>query len=178
MQGIVTDENGAYVKAAIVKVYKFKDTDDEADSTAVTYAETNEEGDFIIRELDPDEKYMIEVHVGAPEPKAEAEPESKAGPEPEQKAGPEPEQKTETELKAENEPESQIAAAKAEDYEEDDYDADDPYIDLDDAPVMAVEAETGSIDYTVTENISIGCCSYYQGFYLKDKPYLVKSNIW
>lgn len=63
MRGIVTDEKGAYVKAAIVRLIIAKDSDDESGAVAVTYAETDEEGKFVIQELNPDEKYIIEVLV-------------------------------------------------------------------------------------------------------------------
>lgn len=77
MQGIVTDEKGGYVKAAIIKLIKKKDLTDEIEEGAVTYAETDEEGRFVIQELNPDEKYIIEIHVESPEP-AEKEPETVA----------------------------------------------------------------------------------------------------
>ena len=67
MQGIVTDENGAYVKAAIVKLFKEGDLTGEAGAEAVTYAVTDERGRFVIQELNPDEKYMIEIHVESPQ---------------------------------------------------------------------------------------------------------------
>jgi len=83
MQSYVTDEKGEYVKAAIIRLYK-KNGDagskDPADETEViTYAETDEEGRFLIQDLDPEEKYCIEIHIdhSGSEPAAgEDEPES------------------------------------------------------------------------------------------------------
>ncbi|MDD3168011.1 MAG: carboxypeptidase-like regulatory domain-containing protein [Eubacteriales bacterium] len=63
MQGIVTDEKGTKVKAAIVVLTKVKDPDDESDTEVATYAETDEEGRFMIQDLNPDDKYLIEIHV-------------------------------------------------------------------------------------------------------------------
>ena len=66
MQGIVIDEESNYVKAAIVKIFKMQDLSDdetEAEAEAVTYALTDENGRFVIQDLDPDANYMIEIHV-------------------------------------------------------------------------------------------------------------------
>lgn len=65
MQGIVMDEERNYVKAAIVKMFKMQDLSDDSDTEAevVTYAMTDENGRFVIRDLDPDENYTIEIHV-------------------------------------------------------------------------------------------------------------------
>jgi len=63
MQGVVTDDKGAYVKAAIVKLIKVRDSNEESEPEAVTYAETDEEGRFVFRELNSDEKYFIEICV-------------------------------------------------------------------------------------------------------------------
>lgn len=60
----MTDEKGAYVKAAIVRLLKAKD--DGAGSVTVTYAETDEEGRFVIQELAQNEKYIVEIRM-APE---------------------------------------------------------------------------------------------------------------
>lgn len=63
MQGIVTDEKGTKVKAAIVALLKVKGPDDESDAEIATYTETDEEGRFMIQDLNPDDKYYIEIHV-------------------------------------------------------------------------------------------------------------------
>ena len=65
MQGIVIDEESKYVKAAIVKMFKLQDLSDGSDTEAeaVTYALTDENGRFVIRDLDSDENYTIEIHV-------------------------------------------------------------------------------------------------------------------
>lgn len=78
MQGIVKDDKGAYVKSAIVRLLKISDTASEAGEDAVTYAETDEDGKFVISDLGPDERYIIEIHVESPEIEAvriEPEPE-------------------------------------------------------------------------------------------------------
>ncbi len=66
MQGIVIDNKGAYVKAAIVTV--FKEMTEETEDEAITYDETDENGRFLIQDLNPDDKYVIEVYVARPEP--------------------------------------------------------------------------------------------------------------
>lgn len=68
MQGIIKDDRGAYVKSAIVRLLKISDTAGESEEEAVTYAETNEDGKFIIGDLEPGERYFIEIHVEVPEP--------------------------------------------------------------------------------------------------------------
>lgn len=86
MQGIVKDDKGAYVKSAIVRLLKISDTASEAGEDAVTYAETDEDGKFVISDLGPDERYIIEIHVESPEIEAvriEPEPEPDEEPEPE-----------------------------------------------------------------------------------------------
>jgi len=68
MQGIVIDDNGAYVKAAIIKITKSNDPAGKPEAEAVTYAETDEEGVFEIGDIDPGAKYIIEIHVKKPIP--------------------------------------------------------------------------------------------------------------
>ena len=63
MQGIVTDVEGRYVKAAIVKLYKAQDSSMDSEIEQITYALTDDEGNFMIQDMDPDEKYIIEVHL-------------------------------------------------------------------------------------------------------------------
>jgi hypothetical protein len=102
MQGIVKDDKGAYVKSAIVRLLKIRDEVGESDEEAVTYAETDEDGKFVISDLGPDERYIIEIHIEIPEPEVlKAEPETvyeqetvyepEADDEPEQDIEPEPE---------------------------------------------------------------------------------------
>jgi len=115
MQGIVTDENGAYVKAAIVKLFKEGDLTGEAGAEAVTYAVTDERGRFVIQELNPDEKYMIEIHVESPQQAAAKVPEGEAAapegcaPEPAAQSEKEPE----PEARPEEKPEPAIINEKA-----------------------------------------------------------------
>ncbi|MEL7658422.1 MAG: hypothetical protein AAGU75_21230, partial [Bacillota bacterium] len=65
MQGVVIDEERKYVKAAVVKVFRMQDLSDDSDTEvkAITYTWTDQNGRFVIRDLDPDEDYTIEIHV-------------------------------------------------------------------------------------------------------------------
>ena len=67
MKGVVVDEKDGYVKAAIVKIMKARDTEagDEAgdEAEAITYVRTDENGSFFIRDLNPEEEYIIEIHL-------------------------------------------------------------------------------------------------------------------
>lgn len=71
MQGILIDENGTYVNAAIVKLTKIKEFDEEADGGSeediVTYGKTDEAGRFTVENIDPVAEYIIEVQVAKPE---------------------------------------------------------------------------------------------------------------
>lgn len=125
MQGIVTDENGAYVKAAIVKLFKEGDLTGEAGTEAVTYAVTDERGRFVIQELNPDEKYMIEIHLESPRqaeakaPEGEAAvadgcaPEPTAQSEKEVEPAAQSEKEAEPEARAEEKPEPASVSGKA-----------------------------------------------------------------
>lgn len=64
MLGVVTDQEGGYVKAAVIKM--FKEQDEDSELQAVTYAMTDENGRFAVQNLDPDEKYVIEVYLENP----------------------------------------------------------------------------------------------------------------
>jgi hypothetical protein len=74
MQGILTDDNGAYVKAAIIKMIKITgsitESEEDAEDKMSTYAETDEQGRFTILGIDPDEEYAVEIHI----PKKDPEP--------------------------------------------------------------------------------------------------------
>jgi hypothetical protein len=100
MQGIVKDDKGAYVKSAIVRLLKISDTAGESGEEAVTYAETDEDGKFVISDLGPDERYIIEIHIEIPETKAVS-----AEPEPDDEPGPVDETETEAD---DDEPEAEI----------------------------------------------------------------------
>ena len=63
MLGVITDEEGKYVKAAILKMYQEKDTFEDSAIQTITYALTDEQGKFVVQNLDPDEKYVIEIYV-------------------------------------------------------------------------------------------------------------------
>lgn len=66
MQGVVRDEKDRYVKAAIVKLFKVNDSSDDSDAEAITYTKTDDNGRFIIQDLNPEEKYIIEIHIEDP----------------------------------------------------------------------------------------------------------------
>lgn len=188
MQGIVTDENGAYVKAAIVKLYKVKAADEESGAEAATYAETDEDGNFIIQDLNPDEKYIIEIHAEYPETDVKAaakelKPETEAEAKQEPAAVQEPDAVPEEELEPETEPDVQQSYNDDElrldlDYEE------EVYADEYDEAMFLSDFAAGNpsgyqiIDDTITENISVKNLYISSGINLKDKPYLMRNNLW
>jgi hypothetical protein len=161
MQGFVKDDKGAYVKSAIVRLLKISDAVGESKEEAVTYAETDEEGRFVIGELDPEERYIIEVHIEIPEPPArEAEPEDE--PEPEDEA----EQEDESEDEAEQEYGTEV------------YDEPEQETERELADGIIDSLNFGS---TIVETIKVNLCVnslYNIGFDPKDKPYLTKNNTW
>lgn len=169
MQGIVKDDKGAYVKSAIVRLLKISDAVGESNEEAVTYAETDEEGRFVIGDLNPEDRYIIEVHIEIPEPAVrEAEPELYDETEPYD----EPEPEDETELEDEPEPEDEIELE------------DEPEPENERADER--ESACGIIDSlnfgsTIDETIKINLCVnglYNIGFDPKDKAYLTKNNTW
>jgi hypothetical protein len=152
MQGHITDEKGEYVKSAIVRLYKKcgdvegQDPIDETD--VITYAETDEEGRFLIRDLDPEEIYFIEIHID--------------------RALAEPAIVEEEPAVVENEP--------AEADEESEYDDDDWIEEKDIVDSLAAKTLTGSTSKeTVCINC---CCNYKAAVDLKSKPYLARTNLW
>lgn len=183
MQGIVIDERDAYVKAAIVKLFKEKDSTDENEKQTVTYAETDEEGRFVIQELNPDEKYIIEIHVKSPKP-AEATAEAKATAEAE--AVEEPEKNADAEWKK-LETSSEREAADGSDTqgfenvldeesdEEEDYYDDERFTVKEtriiDSLAGVRRAEAPSSSNTTAKNL-------YDMSFLKEKSYLKKNNLW
>lgn len=157
MQGIVKDDNGAYVKSAIVRLLKISDTIGESDEEAVTYAETDEDGKFVISDLGPDERYIIEVHIEIPETAV-------GNTEPEQYD----EQETNDEPEIDDEPEP--------DEEPEDW------TDGDSEP-KATEKIIDSLNFgstaneTIKMNLSVNSL-YNIGFDPKDKSYLTRNNTW
>lgn len=67
MQVVVIDEKGGTIEAAIVKIIKAQKSEDEPDNETVTYARVDENGRFLIKDLDQDEEYIIEIHLEKPE---------------------------------------------------------------------------------------------------------------
>lgn len=152
MQGIVKDDKGAYVKSAIVRLLKISDAVGESGEEAVTYAETDEDGKFVIGDLGPDERYIIEVHIEIPEPALKiAEPEEIYEPEPEDEEEPEPE---EPEEEPDRENESEFAGG-----------------------IIDSRTFGSTVDETIKMNLSVNSL-YNIGFDPKDKPYLTKNNMW
>lgn len=153
MHGVVTDDKGAYVKAAIVKLIKIQDSNEESEPEAVTYAETDEEGRFLFQELNSDEKYFIEIYV---EPEKNVEPEKEV-----------------ESIKIE-EPESNNIENEVSDSE-----ADEEMIDFADGNGIIDHLKTNNmIDDKIRGSISICNLNYMTDLNLNEKPYLTKSNLW
>lgn len=157
MQGIVKDDKGAYVKSAIVRLLKISDAVGESDEEAVTYAETDEDGKFVISDLGPNERYIIEIHIEIPEPAVvEAEPEPVYVPEQDDESEfedePEPEDEPEDETEPEDEPESTGEI-------------------VDSLNFGSTAGETIKVNLSVNSLYNIG-------FDPKEKSYLTKNNCW
>jgi hypothetical protein len=120
MQGFVTENKGAYVKAAIIKFTKISDMTDVQESgdeingdenkECVTYAETDEEGRFVIRNLNPEDRYVIEIFVEPKEAAREIH-ESKEITEAELTEDNESEENPSDDNEPEENPEAELAAA-------------------------------------------------------------------
>lgn len=162
MEGFVTDEKGACVKGAIVKLYKKTqdaDRQDPADEAkAITYAETDEEGRFLVRGLDPGEKYIIEIHVDI------SGSESYGGKD------------------VSNSEDRNICPDiddeifdKDTDETADDYDEDDR---IEEKDIVDSLMENAHIDSTAREKYSINSLYYKTAVDLKGKLYLKKNNLW
>jgi hypothetical protein len=170
MQGHITDEKGEYVKAAIFRLYKKcgnVEGQEPIDETGViTYAETDEEGRFLIRDLDPEEIYYIEIHIDHSSAESAEEPAV---------MDEEPAVMDEEPAVMDEEPvvvEKESAAAD----EEPEYDEDDRIEEIDVVDSLAAKALTGS---TSKETLCINCCCNYKADVdLKSKPYLARTNLW
>lgn len=158
MQGVVTDDKGAYVKAAIVKLIKILDSDEESEPEAVTYAETDEEGRFIFQELNSNEKYIIEIYVDRPESSDKKD-----------------EEETKKEFVKIEEPESNCETEN----EGSDSELDEEINEFLDGNGIIDSLKTNNmIDDIVRGSISICNLNYMADLNLKEKPYLTKSNLW
>jgi hypothetical protein len=179
MQGIVKDGNGGYVKAAIVSFRRLTvntDPEDISKEEAI-YAQTDDEGNFTVENLDPEGKYMIEVRIE--ETKLETEnkmseiqpqrsegQEAKQEKEPETEEEPESEEKYESEDESEYEEEYKIDFADADEppYVEDrSKDYDDSFYDIPKDPEVS-ETFAGNVIKPNKE--------------LEGKLYILKSNMW
>ena len=158
MQGVVTDDKGAYVKAAIVKLIKILDSNEESEPEAVTYAETDEEGRFIFQELNSDEKYIIEIYVDRSESSDKKD-----------------EEETKKEIVKIEEPESKYETENDVSDSEPDEEIDDF---LDGNGIIDRLKTNNMIDDIVRGSISICNLNYIADLNLKEKPYLTKSNLW
>jgi len=67
MQGVVIDEKGGTIEAAIVKIIKAQKSEKGIADETVTYTRTDENGRFLISDLDTNEEYIIEIHLEKPE---------------------------------------------------------------------------------------------------------------
>lgn len=162
MQGIIRDDKGDYVKSAIVRLLKISDAVSDSDEEAVKYAETDEDGKFVISDLEQGERYIIEVHVEVPEPEV-----VKAVPEPEPeivKAEPEQELEQENELELENEPDQE---------DDNDWESDREFSSglIDSLDFSGISNETFKMNLCINSLYNIG-------FNPKDKSYLKKNNVW
>ncbi|HYE67222.1 MAG TPA: hypothetical protein VEA58_01345 [Anaerovoracaceae bacterium] len=189
MQGVVTDDKGAYVKAAIVKLIKIRDSNEESEPEAVTYAETDEEGRFLFQEINSDEKYFIEIYVD----RSELNDKKDVG---EADVSSEPATKMEVpEKEAESikidEPEkaeAPVNLGKQDAQDRADFDIDDPdtedeleeeMIDFADGNGIIDHLKTNNmIDDKIRGSISICNLNYMIDLNLKEKSYLTKSNLW
>jgi phosphoenolpyruvate synthase/pyruvate phosphate dikinase len=67
MQGVVIDEKGRTIEAAIVKIIKAQKSEKGIEDETVTYTRTDENGRFHISDLGTNEEYIIEIHLEKPE---------------------------------------------------------------------------------------------------------------
>ncbi len=163
MQGFVTENKGAYVKAAIIKFTKISDMTDVQESgdeingdenkECVTYAETDEEGRFVIRNLNPEDRYVIEIFVEPKEAAREIH-ESKEITEAELTEDNESEENPSDDNEPEENPEAELAAA--------------------DVNNTVDSLSSGQTEDTTIENISVknGIPDMVK------KPYMRKNNLW
>jgi hypothetical protein len=157
-------------------------SDLETDEEAVTYDETDENGRFLIQDLNPDDKYIIEVYVGRPAPNSgEAEKEMASGAEDQELASGAAEPVWDN-------------GTGIEDFEEftddpvfDEF-SDDSYFDeeSDDMPGV-IDSGSGTIiiDSLGTDHHSVDAWiqtvstkNLYDMSGLKEKPYLMRNNLW
>ncbi len=166
MQGIVKDDKGAYVKSAIVRLLKISDAVGESEEEAVTYAETDEDGKFVIGDLGPDERYIIEVHIEIPEPVVKKD-------EPVEIDEPEPEPEPEAEPELEEEPEPEDEPEREDPEDESDRESESDFT----GGIIDSRSFGSTIDDTIKMNLSVNSL-YNVGFDPKDKSYLTKNNMW
>ena len=178
MQGVVTDDKGAYVKAAIVKLIKIRDSNEESEPEAVTYAETDEEGRFLFQELNSDEKYFIEIYVDRSDLNdKKANEEVDVSSEPATKM-----EKPEKEV----EPEKKMGSINIEDpesnndteYEVNDSEEDEETDFADGNGIIDRLKTNNVIDDKIRGSISICNLNYMTDLNLEEKSYLTKSNLW
>lgn len=63
MQGVILNEKGEFVKAAIVNIKKARESEGGNEQDIYTYTRSDESGKFFIQDLDPAEEYIIEIHL-------------------------------------------------------------------------------------------------------------------
>ena len=201
MQGIVKDGNGGYVEAAIVSFRRLTvntDPEDVSKDEAI-YAQTDDEGNFIIENLDPEGKYIIDVLVEKIKLEAENKmseiqpqrPEGK-GTEPKTESETKTELKASPELKQEEKQEKELENEEEPGYEEEpEYEDENEY----DEELKIEFADAGEPPYVEDRSND-----YDESFYdipkdpevsetfagnvikpnkeLEGKLYILKSNMW
>lgn len=187
MQGVINDEKGSYVNAAIIRLIKFQDHTDREDQTdeaeAVTYAETDEKGRFVIQDLNPEEKYIIEILLEKSDSNPEAEKDSDDKKELD-------EVKDSGEINDElfdlgiNE-ENDDLIEETDDLTEEAFDQNDAEDGLDFyeedrlLEYDIVDSLTNKKDYSSTVKDTVTIHNIYKPVIdLNDKPYLMKNNLW
>ncbi len=172
MEGIVTDEKGTKVKAAIVVLLKVKEPEDISDAETATYIETDEEGRFMIQDLNPDDKYFIEIHVE----RSEAGIQDKGI---EEKEVSEPEH---LELKP-DEPEElwqeELDADEPEELWQKEHDPDDEIGDpIEENKIIDSLMRHRQMPEATISNPSVNNLYFITDVELKDKLYLYRNNFW
>ena len=177
MQGIVTDEKGTKVKAAIVVLLKVKESEDVSEAETATYIETDEEGRFMIQDLNPDDKYFIEIHVersGAGI--LDRQIEKKEDPKPEKhELKPKKPEVLEQKPKEPEKTEEPEELEELEDMEESDDEMGDP---IEEKNIIDSLMWNQQIDETTSSNISVNNLYFTTDVELKDKLYLYRNNFW
>ena len=182
MQGVVTDEKGTKVKAAIVVLLKVKEPEDVTEAETATYIETDEEGRFIIQDINPDDKYFIEIHVERSEDGLQdREIETKEDPKKEEPKKEEPELKPEDPYEPEDSKGLEDPEDKEKEETEDPEEAgpdDEMGAPIEEKYIVDSLMWNQQIDETTSSNISVNNLYFTTDVELKDKLYFYRNNFW